>query len=160
MTRQPARFRPRLSVPNLAPMVDVVMVILIFFMLGTHFALSEGLLPMRLPKQVGPGGGARVAVVPAVRISLVAVPDDAMCGIEVMGRPLEQNTFHALRELLVAKRQAGADPNGPVFIHTDPDVRHQHLVSALDACAAAGMTNIQLAVGVGARLAPAAKRRT
>lgn len=59
------------SIPNLAPMVDVVMVILIFFMLGTSFALSEGVLPSQLPAQVGPGGAASVSIVPQVRIALV-----------------------------------------------------------------------------------------
>ena len=41
------------DIPNLAPMVDVVMVILIFFMLGTTFAISEGVLPTRLPSRIG-----------------------------------------------------------------------------------------------------------
>ena len=59
----------RVEVPNLAPMVDVVMVILIFFMLGTSFAMSEGVIPMQLPSDIGPGGAANVTVVPVVRIA-------------------------------------------------------------------------------------------
>ncbi len=135
------------DIPNLAPMVDVVMVILIFFMLGASFAISEGILPTELPSQVGPGGGATVTIIPAVRITLLHQPTGRGCKIVVLGQELAENSFPALTALLRAKRLAGADPAGRVLIGAQPRVKYQHVISAMDACVRAGFGNIQFSVG-------------
>ena len=47
------------SVPNLAPMVDVIMVLLIFFLLGATLDLvKQGILQTELDPRSGPGGGS------------------------------------------------------------------------------------------------------
>jgi len=135
------------SIPNLAPMVDVVMVILIFFMLGTTFVLSEGLLRTQLPAQTGPGGGAKVLFVPQVRIDLIRESEGQPCRILVLGRELTENSFEALSAFLRDKVSAGADPEGRVLIAADPEVIYQHVVAAMDACIRAGLRNLQFAVG-------------
>ncbi len=134
------------STPNLAPMVDVVMVILIFFMLGTSFALSEGALPMQLPADVGPGGGASITITPVVRIAIrqTATPDAAV--IHVMQRPLSPSSPEALFAFMRAKREQGADPRGRVVVSADPGVRYRHVISAFNACVLAGFENVQFAV--------------
>lgn len=137
----------RAGIPNLAPMVDVVMVILIFFMLGTNFAASEGILSTQLPTQLGPGGGSSVAIIPQVRIALVREAGDEGCRILVIGRELSENSFEALAAYLTEKREAGADPTGRILLSADPDVRYEDVVAAMDACLRAGMPNIQLGVG-------------
>lgn len=137
------------SIPNLAPMVDVVMVILIFFMLGTSFALSEGVLPSQLPAQVGPGGAASVSIVPQVRIALVKREASDACRILVMGKELSEEGFEALYLFLLQKVEAGADPAGRVLLAVDPDIRYEDVVYAMDACVRAGMPNVQLVVGPG-----------
>jgi biopolymer transport protein ExbD len=137
------------DVPNLAPMVDVVMVILIFFMLGTTFAISEGVLPTQLPSQIGPGGGATVTIVPAVQIALLEQPGGG-CRIVVMGQELRDNSFEALYELMRARIDAHADPTGRVLVGAEPGVQYQHVISAMDACVRAGFNNIQFSVSSGA----------
>ncbi|HVP10497.1 MAG TPA: biopolymer transporter ExbD [Phycisphaerae bacterium] len=137
------------AIPNLAPMVDVVMVILIFFMLGTTFAISEGILPTQLPSQVGPGGGAAITIVPSVRIMLLERPG-ATCRILVMDRPLERNTFDELGGFLREKRVAGADATAPVLIAAEGGVQYQDVISAMDACVQAGFRNIQFSVNAAA----------
>ena len=139
------------DIPNLAPMVDVVMVILIFFMLGTTFAISEGVLPTQLPSQIGPGGGATVMIVPVLQIALQEQPDGGYM-IVVPGVQLRANSFEALIEVLRAKLAAGADPTGRILIGAEPGVQYQHVVSAMDACVRAGFSNIQFSVS-GAALA-------
>lgn len=134
------------DIPNLAPMVDVVMVILIFFMLGTTFAISEGVLPTRLPSRIGPGGEAKVTIIPAVRIGLLEADAGSRCEIVVMGHTLAENSFDALRLLLEAKRLAGADTSGRILIGAEPGVKYQYVISAMDACVRAGFGNIQFAV--------------
>lgn len=135
------------DIPNLAPMVDVVMVILIFFMLGTSFAAFEGILPMQLPSQIGPGGGANVTIIPAVRIALLEQEGGLGCRIVVMEHELGENSFQALAGFLEAKRRAGADPSGRVLIGAAPAVEYQHVISAMDACVRAGFGNILFSVG-------------
>lgn len=134
------------AIPNLAPMVDVVMVILIFFMLGTSFALSEGVLPTQLPSQIGPGGGASVSIVPAVRIELREGPGGA-CQIVVMDRELQGNSFEALAAYMKEKINSGADPMGRVVLAADPGIVYQDVISAMDACVRAGFRNIQFSLG-------------
>ncbi|MBN2559430.1 MAG: biopolymer transporter ExbD [Phycisphaerae bacterium] len=139
------------DIPNLAPMVDVIMVILIFFMLGTSFAISEGVLPTQLPSQIGPGGGATVTIMPVVRIGLLEQEGGLGCRIVVMERELSENSFEALSAFLAAKLAAGADPTGRVLIGAEPGVQYQHVISAMDACVRAGFSNIQFSVGGSAR---------
>ncbi len=143
------------AIPNLAPMVDVVMVILIFFMLGTTFALSEGMLPTQLPAETGPGGGAAITILPAVRISLSEQADGRGCRIVVMGRELADQSFETLAAFLREKRVAGADPQAPVLISADGGLEYQQVISAMDACVRAGFSNIQFSVGGVAGAAPA-----
>jgi len=132
--------------PNLASMVDVVMVILIFFMLGTSFSVSEGVLPSELPSQIGPGGSAQVAIVPTVQIALFEQPESPGCRIIIMDHELAENSFAALAALLVQRREAGADPNGRILIGAEPGVAYQNVVSAMDACVRSGFGNIQFSV--------------
>lgn len=139
------------AIPNLAPMVDVVMVILIFFMLGTTFALSEGVLPTQLPKEIRPGGEAAVSILPAVRISLLEHGAGRACRIIVMEQELADQSFDTLAAFLREKRVAGADARAPVLISADGNIEYQQVISAMDACVRAGFSNIQFSVsGAGA----------
>lgn len=144
------RQQHRGGIPNLAPMVDVTMVILIFFMLGTSFAASEGVFSTQLPTQLGPGGGSAVSIIPQVRIALVQEPGESTCRILVLGKSLSENSFEALAAYLREKREAGADPTGRILLSADPDVKYEQVVAAMDACVEAGMPNIQLGVGAAA----------
>ena len=155
MTPRLLSHSPRVRIPNLAPMVDVVMVILIFFMLGTGFATPEGVLPTQLPTQVGPGGGAQVSVVPVVRIELLESPDGLR--ILVMGQALAESSFDALANLLIDRKNAGADAAGRVLLWSDPAVRFENVISAMDACKRAGFPNLELVTGSGSSKVRAAE---
>lgn len=140
----------RAAIPNLAPMVDVTMVILIFFMLGTSFAASEGVFSTQLPTQLGPGGESAVSIIPQIRIALVQEPGETGSRILVLGQALSVNSFEALAALLREKREAGTDPSGRILLSADPGVEYRDVVAAMDACLEAGMPNIQLGVGASA----------
>lgn len=130
--------------PNLAPLVDVVMVILIFFMLGTSFAASEGLLPTQLPSAGGAGSGPSIS--PVVRIALSPAAGADQCHIEVAGWTLPSETFDGLHDFLRSKVEAGADPHGRIVIAARPAVKYEFVIAALDACVRAGFKNVQFAV--------------
>ncbi len=146
-------FSPTLNyAPNLASMVDVTMVILIFFMLGTSVNISEGVLPTELPSRVGPGGDSEINVVPTVQIALMESTDPPGCRIIVMERELVQNTFASLSAFLRERIAAGADPKGRVLIGAEPGVAYQNVISAMDACVRAGFSNIQFSVNTNVKI--------
>ncbi len=132
--------------PNLAPMVDVVMVILTFFMLGMSVSVVEGVLPTELPSQVGPGGSSTVAIVPLVRIVLLESEEPPGCQIVVYGRELPENSFAALEGFLRERRTSGANETARILIDAGPGVAYQNVISAMDSCIRAGFGNIQFSV--------------
>jgi biopolymer transport protein ExbD len=142
------RFEPaRDFAPNLAPMVDVIMVLLVFFLLGASLNLvKQGVLQTELDPRSGPGGGAAVEINPRIRIALRAGAEPESVRILLMDEALPENTFEALRSVLLAKRRAGADPENMVVIGADTTVRWRHVVKAMDAAVQAGFRNVQFAV--------------
>lgn len=137
-------------IPNLAPMVDVIMVLLVFFMLGASLqVLREGALSTELDPRSGPGREAAIEIIPSVKIALANRDDGAACTIYVMGEPLAANSFAGLRELLAARRAAGADVENPLVIGAEAAVRWKFVVAAMDAATQAGFRNVQFAVSLG-----------
>ena len=136
-------------VPNLAPMVDVIMVLLIFFLLGASLDLiKQGVLQTELNDTSGPAAGASVQINPLITIGLkdkTAGQGDAV-DIYVMDEPLAENTFYGLLKFMQGRRRAGADPKNMVVIGADMTVRWRYVVWAMDAAVRAGFSNVQFAV--------------
>lgn len=138
------------SVPNLAPMVDVIMVILVFFMLGASLELAkEGVLQTELDPRSGPGEGVAVEIIPAVKIALEEADGGRSCNIYVNGEPLRGNSFEALGRFMHSRRALGADPANPVVIGSHPGVEWRFLVATMDTAVRAGFKNVQFAVSLG-----------
>ncbi len=136
-------------VPNLAPMVDVIMVLLVFFLLGTSLALMpEGALRTELDPRSGPGGGQAIQINPRIRIALASTGDGQGCAIYVMDQRLAEDDFQQLYAFLRQKRDDGADLENPVVIAAETDVRWHFVVSAMDAAVRAGFRNVQFAVSL------------
>lgn len=135
------------SVPNLAPMVDVIMVLLVFFLLGSSLALvKQGVLKTELDPQSGPGAGQAVEINPLIRIALEDVNDGESVFIYVMDEPLGENDFETLREFLAIRRAAGIDEANPVVIGAETNVRWKYVINTMDAAVRAGFKNVQFAV--------------
>jgi biopolymer transport protein ExbD len=133
--------------PNLAPMVDVIMVLLVFFLLGASLNLvKQGVLQTELDPRSGPGHRAAVEVIPRIRIALRTAAEPESVRIFLMEEPLPENTFEGLRSVLLAKRRAGADADNMVVIGADTTVRWRYVVRAMDAAVQAGFKNVQFAV--------------
>ena len=139
----------RECVPNLAPLVDVIMVLLIFFLLGASLDLiKQGILQTELDPGSGPGAGEAVQLNPLIRIALENVGGGESVNIYVMEEPLEENSFDGLLAFLKARRRAGADPDNMVVIGAETTVRWRHVVKAMDAAVQAGFKNVQFAVSL------------
>lgn len=135
--------------PNLAPMVDVIMVILVFFMLGASIQIArEGALQTELDPRSGPGGEAQVAIIPAVKIGLAEIDEGRSCTIFVNGEPLAGNSFDELARFLAARVAAGADTLTPAVVGAQPGVQWRYVLRAMDAAVHAGFRNVQFAVSL------------
>lgn len=119
---------------NLTPLIDVVLLLLIFFMLSTRF-IDEGRLQLRLPE---------AAVEPeAVQVETVEIEITAQGGYQVNGLALANNSPDTLAAAIV--RAAGSDRSLPVTIRADARATHQSVVTAMDVAGRAGYRKINIA---------------
>jgi len=138
------------SGPNMTPLVDVVMVILIFLMLAGSFGASEHFLVSNLPiKQAGPGGTPPpkgwVADTPLeIRVDPRGAGFEAIAGrIRVNdARQLEAQLARMLEQF----QKAGTPPDKvQVIISPSKVVRYEHLIRVYEAALSAGFTKVAFA---------------
>ena len=118
---------------NLTPMIDIVLLLVIFFMVGTQFAREESQFEIELPKV-------------AEAQPLTALPDELIVNVAEDGSISIYGETKSLEEVeaeLVAARQRYADQ--VVIIRGDADGRYQNVMTILDLCKRARISNIQLA---------------
>ena len=137
------------SGPNMTPLVDVVMVILIFLMLAGSFGAASHYLPGAIPKRVG-GPGTEVAITDVhpivVRMGsrgegIVASSPD-LGRDPATGQPRQYRSVGELREALAAKRvekQAAHTPaeQMQVIIAPEARARYEHVLGVYEAAMAA-----------------------
>ncbi|MBM4003530.1 MAG: biopolymer transporter ExbD [Planctomycetes bacterium] len=121
---------------NLTSMIDVLFLLIIFFMVGTRFSDMEGNLDVELPK-VSEGGQPRQTP----RAHVVSVRRDGSL-------LLDQHEI-ALRELTSElQRMEKETPGMAVVIRGDGEGTFQHVADALAACKRAGIQRLDVAVRV------------
>ena len=148
LRRRRKRRRPSRGVPiavNLAPMIDVTFLLLIFFLVTTTFERAEGILASRLPE---------VEAVPAVPLPISPIViritqhgpghDDFRLRVERFeNAPEGLDALHDfLRQL---QRQPGFDEQTPVVIVAENDVRWDHVVSCFNIALQAGCKRVAFA---------------
>ncbi len=119
---------------NLTALIDVVFLLLIFFMVSTTFEWRTELgieLPEASPRENAQDDAA------------VDVVIDAAGGIEVEGRRLADPTPQSLRQAL-ARAARGLD-SPPVVISADARTPHQSVVTVMDAARTAGLYRLTFA---------------
>jgi biopolymer transport protein TolR len=119
--------------PNMAPMIDVVLVLTIFFMCATKFSGDERKFDLDLPQV----GGAAVAE--GGRPQLVEV--EASGGVRFGG---EDIAIESLMPRLAAARQA--QPELAVMIRGERAVPHGRMAEIYEACRGAGVVHVAISV--------------
>lgn len=113
--------------PNLTPMIDVVLLLLVFFMMASRFGGFEG-----FPFALGAGQGEAWPGPPRL-IDLAAE------GPLLNGRPVSvEGLMAALAPLMTAS-------GDPVILRPGPGAEVQAVVAVIDALRAGGITRIILA---------------
>ncbi|QDU85957.1 Biopolymer transport protein ExbD [Planctomycetes bacterium Pla163] len=117
---------------NLAPMIDVVFLLLIFFMVATTFATLEEQIDLDLP--VAESGKAPLEIPDEL---IVDVDRDGNLFLE--GAAVDEDALANLFE-----RTARRDPDTPVTVRGDQASNLGRIVSVLDLCRVAGLSNAGL----------------
>jgi biopolymer transport protein ExbD len=118
---------------NLTPLIDVVFLLLIFFMVATTFLDPEREISIELPEATT----ASVSEELPQEIVINVLRDGTL---SVNGGSVDRAALDS-----VLKRAAKSDPTTPVTIRGDRLVHHEDVVGVMDACGSAGLSN--LAVG-------------
>lgn len=117
---------------NITPMLDIVFIMLIFFIVTTSFVKEKGLEVSRPssapPKEVKQNKGP------------IVVKIDANGNITMKGRMLEKKAVEANLE-----REKAEKPDSPLIIAAHPDAETEALVTILDAAEAVGVGSVSVA---------------
>ena len=127
----------------MGPMIDMVFLLLVFFMVSAKPVIPEQDIPMGLPGQVS-------------QEEAVDIPDEARVIIQPNGQvvlneqALDSPNGHQLPELIAVltrfkKAADNAKSEALVTLAPHDTVRHQRLVDVLNACAEAGIKGVTLA---------------
>jgi biopolymer transport protein ExbD len=117
---------------NITPMLDIVFIMLIFFIVTTSFVKEKGLEVSRPsnapPKEVKKDKGP------------IVVKIDSSSLISVKGRVLEPGAVQANLE-----REKAEKPDSPLIVAAHPEADTEALVTILDAARAVGIESVNVA---------------
>lgn len=120
---------------NLTPLIDVVLLLVVFFMLSSTF-IEEGRVRVRLPE-------ASSVPVTRERSEPIVVAVTQQGRYIVNGRELINSSAETLRAALV--REAGTDRSMRVTVRADARATHQSVITAMDVLGRLGFSEIAIA---------------
>jgi len=120
---------------NLISFIDVVLMIVIFFMLSSTFS-QEGRLKIRLPE-------AGIAAVPRTTPPSIILAISADGVYQVNGTTIDDTDSGTLREAVVAV--AGDARDARITVRADARATHQAVVTAMDVIARLGFREVDIA---------------
>ena len=125
--------RRELPALNLTPLIDIVFLLLIFFMVTTSFSRETRLL-VSLPEASGSAENAAESIEVLV---------DREGGYAINGSRLVNAEVDSLVRGL--ELESGGDVSLLVVLVADAEVQHQSVVSAMEAIGRAGFTSLSIA---------------
>jgi len=120
---------------NLVPLIDVMLVIIIFLMMTTTFSKTAG-LEISLPTaDASPGQAISSEIIVAVTASGDVV---------INGRPVPNKSVEGIASALAAVRPAKG-PEPVVLINADAQAAHQNVINVMQATQHAGLARVTFA---------------
>ncbi|MBV9491453.1 MAG: biopolymer transporter ExbD [Verrucomicrobia bacterium] len=126
---------PRVLGFMIAPMIDILLVVLVFFIVTWNFALTENELDVRVPS-------ASKANEPQPYVGQVVINIRADGTIVVNRQP--KTPAELLAQL---KKLAQLYPDQAAIVRGDENVNYKHIVEVLDICRQADIWNVAFATG-------------
>ncbi len=121
---------------NLTPMIDVVFLLIIFFMVATKFAEMERDIELELPEVA-----SAQALTSAPKQRVVTVQSDGQIALDRVDVSLSELT----RRLSAARREY---PKLSVVIRGDASCAFQHVAQTLAACKKANISDLGITVRI------------
>jgi biopolymer transport protein ExbD len=119
---------------NLTPMIDVILTLVIFFMVGSRFAEEENALGVKVPTV-----SSKASVAAAAEPKVVNVYPDGRVFLGTQPVSLE-NLVSQLENLKAQHRKVS------VLVRGDRGASHGRMTDVYDACRRAGVTEVAIAV--------------
>lgn len=130
------RSTPQLLGFQIAPMVDILLVLLVFFIVTWNFALNENELDVKIPS-------AANAKEQQPYVNQVVINVHKNGSIEINHKTLtEQELAEKLSKL------AGLYPDQAVILRGDEEMPYRDLVGVLDVCRKANIWNVAFATAI------------
>jgi biopolymer transport protein ExbD len=120
---------------NLIPLIDIALLLVIFFMLSSTF-MQEGRLKIELPQ-------ASLAPATRQKTDPIVVAVTQAGSYRVNDRELVNSSTDTLRAAIL--EVAGTDRDKPVTVRADARATHQSVVSAMDVLGKLGFVKINIA---------------
>ena len=125
---------------NMMPMIDVVFLLIIFFLVSSHLARQEIEMKLNLPDA---GTGQRIEEDQIRRVVVNVLPDEQIGGrIVVGGRPVDEGELAEL----IGYESDQSNGQVEVRIRSDRKVPYHVVEPAMIACARAGVWKVTFAV--------------
>ena len=140
--RVPNSYQRKPLAVNMTPMIDVVFLLIVFFLVSSHLVKQEAQMPLKLPKATsGPTAvdeeGERVI------INVLADGRVLLAGNVVTREQLSQRLSTRFETF---RRQNRDRDDLEIRIRSDRSVAYAHIEPILLACAKAGIWNVTFAV--------------
>lgn len=120
---------------NMTPMIDVVFLLIIFFLVSSHLARQESRMPLPLPAATTHAGDA-------VRPDVLTINIDGQGRWLVGGKPADEPRL----KLLLESHRGEHGPDAAVRIRTDRTIAYGKVEPILRLSAEAGLWNAAFAV--------------
>jgi biopolymer transport protein ExbD len=129
---------------TMTPMIDVVFLLLVFFVWTSSFQAVEALLPSRLAAESGGQAAPPIEISPEFDFDQVVVRVDwqeGRVGWQINDAPLD-----SLEHLRSALDQIHTvQPQAPIIVHPFEQVPLAHVIQAYDLARLSGFTKVSLA---------------
>lgn len=126
---QPKREEISLGI-SIAPLIDIIFLLLIFFMLTSHFEIISG-IDIELPDISGKGPDRSA--------------DSIIVALDKTGNCFLQKEKVTLKDLHLRLKEMSRDRRINLMLQADKDVKHGNVVEIMDLAKDAGVTSIIIA---------------
>ncbi len=137
MGRKKRKFEIKDAEVPISAMIDVVFLLLVYFIVSQKPIIEDALLPIDLP---APGAPAKQnQAVQLFKIDVAKLSRDSDNIYHVNNQPYYFNDLKAL-----LKQRAETNPDTSIIINCDPNAKHKKLIRLLDVCSEYGLTKLNL----------------
>ena len=124
---------------QIAPLIDVVFLLLIYFMVTASLIRKEGDISFMLPANIAQEDTVDIPVE-----VLIEITNDGTVQVEGMRFSRDDKTLDDLVNQIAGLKQIAKSQNSPFFVNVLPhqDALHRRIIDVMDACAAAGVDSL------------------